>query len=161
MIRSVDLDVASQAAASNDSGVTIGGDFPRSQVLLRLKRNRMVLDADLRVALLTQEWGRRNQQAVSIRTVGKMATRAALGYGSVLPDEGTPLIAMAIRTQLEDRVGTQKRVRRRAMRLMAVITFDLAFEERHMRSLSELDSLTRMTGEARSSGSRFPQQSIL
>ena len=102
MIRPVDLDVASQAAASNDSGVTIGGISSRSQVFGRLKGNRMVLDAELRVALLTQEGGRRHQQAVSIRSVGKMATRAALGHRSVLPDEGTALLAMAVRTQLEN-----------------------------------------------------------
>jgi hypothetical protein len=157
MVRAVDLDVTSHAGAADDSRVAIRSDLSGSQVFRRLERNRMVPDAELRVALLTQEGGRRDQQAVSIRTVRQMTTRTALGHRSVLPYEGTSLVGMATRAEIEGRTGAQQWVRRRAVRLMTIITIELAFEEWHMRALSELGSLSRMAAETGLSHRRFAQ----
>jgi hypothetical protein len=55
---------------------------------------------------------------------------------------------MTIGTQLERRVGAQKRVGRGSMRLMAIITIQLSFEQRHMRAFAKLDALTWMAGKA-------------
>jgi len=78
----------------------------------------------------------------------QMAARTTFGHRRMLPDEGTSLVCMTIGTQLERRVGTQKWVGRRSMRLMTIIAVQLPFEQRHMRALAKLDSLTRMAGEA-------------
>jgi len=66
MVRTVDLYVTSHAATTDDSRIAVGSDPPRSQIFGRLEGDGMVSNAKLRVALLTQEGRRRDQQTVLI-----------------------------------------------------------------------------------------------
>ena len=65
---------------------------------------------ELRVALLTEEGTRRDEEHLVVRAVWLVAVQAILAHRSVLPEKGTALLGMAAEANLIDRIPVQKRI---------------------------------------------------
>src|SRR5206468_8230444 len=70
-----------------------------------------------RMALLAQQRRRLRQQGAAHRTVRRVAERAVLGDGRMLPEDGSALVGVAAEARLVQRRLVQHRRRVRAVRL--------------------------------------------
>lgn len=87
-----------------------------------------------------------------------MTIRTALDNRGMLPKEGAALIRMTTRAQFEIRPRDEKWISCRAVGLVAVRAFDLAFVERHVRAFSKLGALSWMASKTGCADRRFAQQ---
>ncbi len=78
-----------------------------------------------------------------------MAIQAALLNRGMAKNKRTALIGMTLKANLIDRILFQERIRRTAMRIVAVAATHLTLEKRHMRALTEFYTLLLMTPETR------------
>lgn len=108
--------------------------------------------------MLTQKRWRRHEQAIAIGTVREVTAHASLGHRGVFPDERAAFGRVAIRAELERRIGAQQRICRRPVWLVAIVAVDLALEKRHVGTLAKLDALGRMAAETGLLDAHLPEQ---
>lgn len=88
-----------------------------------------------------------------------VADRTILGDRRMLPEKGATLIRVTIRAQLEHGIRPQQRIGNGAVGLMTVVAIDLALEQGHVGSFSELGPFARVTSETRRMNAFLAQQS--
>jgi hypothetical protein len=106
--------------------------------------------ARVTVASLAEERELGNQRPFVGRAVRVMTRGAVLAHRRVLPQEWPPLLSVAIRARLVDRVAhPQQPDILRPVRVVAGRTLKLAFPHRHVARSIELGNLVAMTRAAR------------
>ena len=102
----------------------------------------------LGMAPLTEERPRGHQQLPMIRAMGPVAAHAVLTYRSVLPDERTAFLRMALVTEMVHRIPFDERFGVRPVWRMTVNARHLSLVEWHMGALPEFGTLLRVAAQA-------------
>ena len=121
------------------------GFGPVGQVALRQQLGRV---PTLRMTLLAQDRPRNDEELFVVRTMGRMAGKAAFAHGSMFKQEWTTLLGVAVVASLVDTVGLEQRLRRAAVRVVAVDACNFSLEQRHVRASRELCALRLMALDA-------------
>ena len=92
------------------------------------------------MALLAQEWNRRDQQGALIRAMGRVAIEAVLPHRRVFEQERPALFCVALIAGLVDRGGLEEGIGQRAVRVVAVVAAHLPLGQGHVRTAIELQA---------------------
>lgn len=141
----MNLGVAVYAAAIQDPrvGARTAGEIAPDQKVVDVAKA-----SDLAMTSIAQKRYGSDQQRLVVGTVRVVAAEATLDDWRVFPDERPALLGVAARAQDIDTIGSQQRIGRRTVRLVAIATGDLALENGHVGALAELAALRWMTPEA-------------
>ena len=78
-----------------------------------------------------------------------MAIQAALLNRGMTENKGATLFSMTLKANFVDRILLKERIRRTAMRIMAVAAGHLTLKERHMRAFAKFYALLLMAAKTR------------
>lgn len=144
MIRAMNLRVAADTAAIQDPRV---GTRTAREITPDQKVVGVAKATHIAVTSIAQKRCGSDQQCLVIGPVWVVAIEAAFDDRRVFPDERPAFFRMAARAQDVDTVGSQQRIGRRTVRLVAIATRDLALEQRHVGALAKLAALGWMTSK--------------
>ena len=123
------------------------GHRPAGEVATRQK---LQVDARPKSAWhrLAMARARCRQQALEIGAVRVVAVEAVFPDRRVLEQERPTLVRMAAIAHVVDAIGLEQRIRRRAVRIVAIDAAHLSFRQRHVRAHMELRARDLVAGEA-------------